>query len=170
MSNPIDIDWPTFGLENLPKKKKSNLRVIKTARNEKAINRAAEEGLFPLVKRVEPSPEIRSKFAIYQDKTTGKIKVGGDLREDPGDFEDGEYECVLDFHFYYPHHFEAPFAAYLIPKDIAVGERVLIEDLIEDYVGGRWNQGDTFRLNKCEAIWNGKEFELLPEDEGFMVG
>lgn len=89
----------------------------------------------------------------------------------PDDSGEGDYECVLDFHFYYPHRFESPFAAYLIPKDIAVGERVLIEDVIEDYVGGRWSQGDTFRLNKCEAIWNGKEFEMqLPEHEDYIVG
>jgi len=51
-------------------------------------------------------------------------------------------------------------AAYLIPKDIQIGERVFIEDLIEDYVGASWNQGDTFRLESCDAIWNGKDLEI----------
>ncbi len=168
MSDPTDL--PMLDLDDLEIVEvgnKSTLRAIKTARTEKAINDAADEGFYPLVKRLEPSPEIRSKFAVFQEKETGKIKVAGDLRMGP----DRDYECVLDFHFYYPHRFESPFAAYLIPKDIAVGERVLIEDVIEDYVGGRWSQGDTFRLNKCEAIWNGKEFEMqLPDREDFILG
>lgn len=167
MSDPTDL--PIFDLDDLKiveMGNKSTLRVIKTARTEKAINKAADEGFYPLVKRLEPSPEIRSQFAVFQEKETGKIEVAGDLRMGP----DRGYECVLDFHFYYPHRFESPFAAYLIPKDIAAGERVLIEDLIEDYVGGHW-QGNAFRLKSCEAIWNGKEFELqLPEDEEFILG
>ena len=45
-----------------------------------------------------------------------------------------------------------PFAAYLIPRDLKAGERVFVEDLIEDFVGGEWNQGDVLRLDSCEAI------------------
>jgi hypothetical protein len=166
MSSPTDL-LPDLGVIYVPESKKSHLRVIKTARTERAINEAVNEGFYPLVKRLEPSAEIRSKFAVFQEKQTGKIKVVGDLRVDLEEFGDGDYERVIGFHFYYPHHFESPFAAYLIPKDIRMGERVLLEDLIEDYVGGRWNQGDVFRLDKCEAIWNGKELELqIPFDNG----
>jgi hypothetical protein len=43
---------------------------------------------------------------------------------------------------------------------LKIGERVLLEDLIEDLVGIEWNQGDTYRLERCEAIWNGSDFEL----------
>lgn len=52
------------------------------------------------------------------------------------------------------------FAAYLISKDIKIGERVFIEDLIEDYIGASWSQGDTYRLDSCEAIWNGTDLEI----------
>ena len=52
--------------------------------------------------------------------------------------------------------FSSPFAAYLIPKDVKKGERVLLED----YIGASWNQGDTFRLESCEAIWNGRALEI----------
>ena len=38
---------------------------------------------------------------------------------------------------------------------------VFVEDLIEDYIGASWNQGDTYRLESCEAIWNGKNLEIL---------
>ena len=57
----------------------------------------------------------------------------------------------------------SPFAAYLIPKDIVIGERVFVKDLIEDFVGKSWNQGDTYRLESCEAIWNGIDLEIQYE-------
>ncbi len=145
----------------------NNIRVVKTARNKEAINEAAEQGFWPLVKPVIPSPNIKSKFAVLQDKETGKIKVVNDYRElritlnIPGDHPPSvASNAVIDWTFYYPYHFESPFAAYLIPRDIQVGETVFLEDLIEDVVGASWNQGDTYRLKGCKAVWDGKEFVL----------
>ena len=110
---------------------------------------------------------------------TGKISVIHDFRDDNykfaikptdslnafGETDDGSSvtnielpkNTVIPFTFYYSHHFENPYAAYLIPFDIKVGEAVWIKVLIEDIVGGSWNQGDTFRLLSSEAIWNGKD-------------
>ena len=65
-------------------------------------------------------------------------------------------DCLIYFIWY---------AAYLIPKDIQVGERVILEDLIEDYIGASWNQGDTWKLQSCEAIWNGEDFAIQYEPE-----
>ena len=58
----------------------NGLRVIKTARDEESINEAARNGFFPLVKKVIPSPEIRSKYSVLQNRKTGEIKVIGDYR------------------------------------------------------------------------------------------
>ena len=79
---------------------------------------------------------------------------------------------VLDFTFYYPYSFPSPFAAYLIPRDIKIGEKVFLEDLIEDYIGASWNQGDTYRLESCEAVWNGKDFDIQydPSQRADFVG
>jgi hypothetical protein len=133
-----------------------NLRRIATARDEQAINRAAKKGFFPLLKKLEPSEALRSKFAVMQNKKTGQITVISDYR----DRRYSNLETVIPFSFYYPYTFASPFAAYLLPKDLKVGERVLLSDLIEDYVGSTWNQGDTFRLESCEAIWNGIDFDI----------
>lgn len=138
-------------------------RIIKTARKEKEINKAAKNGFWPLIKKVTKSPKIQTKYCVTQDQKTGEIQVHRDFR---GSFEFGGQESnndkvVIDWTFYYPYHFKLPFAAYLIPKDIKVGEHVILEDLIEDFVGSMWNQGDTFRLDSCEAIWNGTDFEIL---------
>jgi hypothetical protein len=145
-----------------------NLRIIRTARDIEAINNAARDGLFPLIKKVVPSPEIRSKYSVLQSNKTGEIVVVNDFRSaldlaispESFDLETIEFETIIDFTFYYPYSFPSPFAAYLVPKDIEVGEKVFIEDLIEDYVGTSWNQGDAVRLEGCEAIWNGKDFDI----------
>ena len=133
----------------------NKLRVIKTARNKEAINQAAREGFWPLVKPVKPSPDIKRKFAVLQDPNSGEVQVVNDFRATSGDMT-----TAIDFTFYYPHHFGAPYAAYLIPKDLQMGERVFIEDLIEDIVGSTWSQGDTYRLESCEAIWDGNDFQV----------
>ena len=138
-------------------KNQSDLRVIKTARDKDSINEAARNGLKPLVKKVEPLLDIRSKYSVVQNIQTNEIEVVGDFR---GGFNNAEYNTVIDWTFYYPHCFQSPFAAYLIPMDIKIGERVFIEDLIDDFIGASWNQGDTYRLDSCEAIWNGMDLEI----------
>lgn len=134
-------------------KNKNGLRIIYTARSKWAINRAIRNGFIPIIKKVEPSNKINSKFAIVRNTETGKIDVIRDFRQS----DKLGFETVLDWTSYYPHYFSSPFAAYLIPSDIQIGERVYIKDLIEDIVGGSWNQGDTYRLSSSEAIWDGNE-------------
>lgn len=138
-------------------KSPNGLHVIKTARDLDSINKAVKDGFKPLLKKIEPSDKIRSKYCIVQDKQTGEISIYGDYRSH---FPEEKFEVLIDWSYYYPHSFKSPFAAYLIPQDISVGERVYVEDLIEDYVGTRWNQGDTYRLKSCEAVWNGSELEI----------
>jgi hypothetical protein len=149
------------------------LRVIKTARDKDSINSAAKSGLQPLIKKVEPSDKIRSKYSVVQNKKTGEIELVGDYRISFFLDNNHDFETVIDWTFYYPHSFKSPFAAYLIPKDISIGERVFIEDLIEDYIGASWNQGDTYRLESCEAIWNGTDLEIQydpKENQSIFLG
>jgi hypothetical protein len=145
-------------------KNTENLRVIKTARDVKAMNQAASEGIFPMLKWIVPSPKISSKIAVYQNKYTAQVQVVGDFREDEFLVEHG-YVRVIDWQSYYKYQYPEPFAAYLIPEDLAPGEIVWIEDLIEDFVGVYWNQGDTFRLSSAKARWNGSDFEILYDED-----
>ena len=141
-----------------PKANPEDLRVIATARTEEEINKAAKKGYFPLVRKVEASKNIRSKYAIFQHKVTGEIKISGDFRFDYSNHED--YKKVVDWTWYYPYSFPSPYAAYLIPKGLNPGQKVWIEDLIEDLVGSHWNQGNTSRLKSCEGIWTGGDLEI----------
>ena len=170
------------------KTNQTELRIIKTVRSEQAINEAVEQGYWPLVKPVIPSPDIKVKFAVSQNKATGEITVAHDYRDSniespikpvvefPKPTQDEidsfnlvfphvpysdpaiEEDTVIGWTYYYPYQFESPFAAYLIPKDLQIGEAVFLEDLIEDVVGSSWNQGDTYRLPSCNAIWDGMDF------------
>ncbi|TFV94479.1 hypothetical protein E4S40_10685 [Algoriphagus kandeliae] len=109
------------------------------------------------MKKVSPSPEIKSKFKVFQHKLTHEIIIVHDYRSERL-FKD--YNVVIEWTDYYPYTQLNPFAAYLIPHDLEIGERVFISDVIEDLVGSRWNQGDVFRLETCEAIWTGNDLLL----------
>lgn len=138
--------------------KKKRLRVIKTARTEAAINKAAQAGFRPLVRVVKPSAEIHSKFSVWQNEATGEVRMVGDYRG--GHYDGGPWKQVIGWTNYYPYSFPEPFAAYLIPPDIQPGERVMLKDLIEDYIGMRWNQGSNYRLESCEAVWDGQDLKI----------
>lgn len=141
-----------------------NLREIETSRNLDEINEFAKKGFFPLIKEVKENFVIHRKYAVFQNKSTGEIMKLGDYRSvyrlDLSDFT-----LVIPWTRYYPYKHELPFAAYIIPKDIKVGERVYLKDLIEDLIESRWNQGDVYRLQSCIAVWNGEDFEFEYNEE-----
>lgn len=134
---------------------RENMRIIKTARDLQAMNEAARSGLKPLLVKVTPSKEIHSKLFVFQNINTGEIKEIKDFRDMPPE----GFVPALSFGAYYPYKFPAPYAAYLLPQDLEKNEWVFIEDLIEDMVGAKWNQGDVYRLDSVEAKWNGEYFE-----------
>jgi hypothetical protein len=147
-------------------KNEDGLRIIYTARSKWAINRAIKKGFIPIIKKVEPSKKIHSKFSIIRSKITGEIDVINDFRLS----DNSEYETIIDWTTYYPHYFKSPFAAYLIPSDIQIGERVFIKDLIEDIVGGSWNQGDNYRLSSSAAVWDGSKLLIeFDSQKGFNI-
>ena len=133
-------------------------RVVKTARSKLPMNFAAIDGFNVLVKKVEENPEIQSKIAVRQDLQSQRVDFLGDYR----DRDDSGSKVVVDFFFYSPCCSSAPVAAYIVPKDIKVGERVFIPDLIENMVGSEWNQGNVSRRERAYATWNGEGFDIEP--------
>jgi hypothetical protein len=118
------------------------------------------------IQSIDEHLENRRIFSVYLASKTKRravereIEIIGDYRMGVRMNKEIPFETVIDWTYYYPQTFNSPFEAYLIPKDIKTGERVFIEDLIEDYIGAKWNQGDTYRLESCEAIWNGTDLEI----------
>ena len=132
------------------------LRVIRTIRGETAIKAAKDMGLKLLELRAEVSDEFKVKYKKLQHRKTGEIITIGDFRAGNGP----EWKTLVNWTSENPSKFFSPYAAYVIPKDLKKGERVLINDVITNHVSGRWNQGDVYRLSKSEATWTGKDFYI----------
>jgi hypothetical protein len=139
---------------------KNGLRVIKTAKTIEEINNATKEACWPLIKQVVPSHQISHKLCIIQNRKTGEVKPVVDRRTMIKQIHGEDWEVVLPFFSYYPHAFPNPYAAYLIPKDIAVDEKVFVEEVIEDILNFSW-QGNGIRLKSAEAIWDGKDLRII---------
>lgn len=149
------------------------LRVIKTARCIEDINKAADMGFIPLVKKLKPLKKLFRTIGIFRNKKTNKIEEAEDyvVYEQYGNItsyeDENEWELVVPFHSYYPYKFDSQYAAYLIPHDIEKGEKVILEDLIEDYYGGSfWSHH--IRVESLQAIWAGEDFSILydPKTDG----
>jgi len=149
------------------------LRVIKTARCIEDINKAADMGFIPLVKKLKPLKQLFRTIGIFRNKKTNKIEEAEDyvVYEQYGNItsyeDENEWELVVPFHSYYPYKFDSQYAAYLIPHDIDKGEKVILEDLIEDYYGGSfWSHH--IRVESLQAIWTGEDFSILydPKTDG----
>lgn len=142
----------------------SGERVIKTARSFLALQEGVDRGYRPLFRPNVDCGRIHQKWAVVYDRKTGKLRAGGDARsgvpfnQELMDEWYGKGSGVVlcgDFG-----RASSPLAAYLLPPDLHPGERVFLEDLIEDRVGAAWNQGDTYRALSGWAIWNGTDLEL----------
>jgi hypothetical protein len=137
-------------------KRKSLLRHIKTLRTKEEIKEAINSGAKVLKQKVKPSKEIWAMDYHIKDLNTGEITkeayTFGNLVI--GDRDDKEIVKVVE---YYPYTFPSKDAAYLLPDDLVAGERVIIDDLIEDIVGESHSYGQ-YRLDSAEAIWDGKKF------------
>jgi hypothetical protein len=149
------------------------LRVIKTARCIEDINKAADMGFIPLVKKLKPLKKLFRTTGVFRNKKTNKIEEAEDyvVYEQYGNItsyeDENEWELVVPFHSYYPYKFDSQYAAYLIPHDIEKGEKVILEDLIEDYYGGSfWSHH--IRVESLQAIWTGEDFSILydPKTDG----
>ena len=145
---------------------KQSKRVIRTARTETEINTAVRLGYQAIIKEVISSDEIRVMYALERDLKTGEVKILQDSWEIYA-YHKGK-ETVIDKVYYYPYQFPSPFAAYLVPEDIVIGEMVILEDLIEDIVGAR-HKMHTYRLASAEAMWNGERFVISHDSYSVSV-
>jgi len=131
-------------------------RIIETARTIKEMSIAEENGYKLCIEMVVPSPDISIREVFIRNKDTGEITT------QPYDYYavicgTQDNTEILKIENRYPYDFPSDIAAYLIPPDLEIGERVILEDLIEDIVGADHSEG-TYRLRSAEAIWDGKQF------------
>lgn len=147
------------------------LEVIKTARDIGTINESVKKGYLPLIKKIVPSPEIGYYVNVYQNRHTGEI-IEKDDDAWTGDLNMEDFEKVIESTYFYPYPTNSPYAAYLIPQNLFIGQKVFLEDLIEDFVGkkiqGRYGKR-TERALFAEAIWDGKDLEIIKKTIGVWI-
>ncbi len=135
-------------------------RIVKTARNGAQIE-SNQDNYYVIEKAVEINEQIKEKVVLQYDR---KGFSGYDYRGMP----------LGMTNWWHPLKSKLPFAAYLVPKDIEVGEKVFVPDIIEEFIGSRWNQGDVFRLNEGFGIFTGDDIEFEyptdPDDVGEFLG
>jgi len=133
-------------------------RIIKTARTIKEMGAAEANGYALCKEAVIPSPQISIKEVFIRNKDTGEVTTQpyNYYAVVSGTQDNTE---ILKIETCYPYKFPSNTAAYLLPKDLEIGERVILEDLIEDIVGADHSEG-TYRLKSAEAIWNGERFAI----------
>lgn len=131
-----------------------DLRTIKTVRSTDSKDYNLP-GYKPLVKELVPSDVFNLLHVVIRHRETEDIesfkKKYGFWRWRDADIIGEEYR--------YAYNFESPHAAYLVPLDIQVGERVILEDLIEDYIGEYFTD-IPYLLASCAAVWNGEDFDI----------
>jgi hypothetical protein len=59
----------------------SNLKIIKTIRDQKNIDKAIAQGINLIIKNVEPFSTVEGKYSIGKNKKTGKEFKINDFRD-----------------------------------------------------------------------------------------
>lgn len=144
----------------------NDARIIDTARDLETINAAVQADLRILLLPCNPNPPFEYTVSVFQHKTKGTYRLDLDPRlryRNPQEHQQWRHALSLN---YYPPLFKNAFAAYLIPADLKPGERVWLDDLIEDLLGSISGQGlGRIRLKSAYARWTGRAFEIEYDKE-----
>jgi hypothetical protein len=134
------------------------LRKIKTLRGQKSIDKAIANGTKLMFRNVEPFSVVKGKYCMVKNNKSGKEFKIRDFRDKRG-YSD-EFEIAKDWTYQYYHYKFPQEAAYIIPNDIEEGEKVIVVDLIENFLSYYYNQGGGKRLKSCKAIWENNDLQI----------
>jgi len=133
---------------------------IRTVRDLSQIDELSMAGARLIIKPVILSPEIKQKAEVWRNRRTGSLLLNNDYRRDMRG-EGKDWELVIPWFFYRPSPPQGAIAAYMIPLGLMPGDRVYIEDLIEDIpTNVNEAQQDADRLKSAFATWTGTDFTL----------
>lgn len=142
-----------------PDGKYEGCRIIRTARSLGEINRLRVEAkeYHAIIVIINEDSYFKDYSELYHD---GSGYYGMCHRMSYSSFKLKHY-CYSFKH--YPRKYVSPIAAYIVPNDVYVGERVFVMDVIEDHENERYD-----RLASCFATWDGDGFNLeIPEPLDF---
>ena len=160
-------DW-ACGYEGLTQ---NGLPIIQTARSLAAIEDGVIRGYRPLFVQADYASKVGRKFWVSLPPKSGELIYGSDFRGMvmPPNLEDKK-DWPSIYVKYDSDRNSSPLAAYMIPEDLNPGDRVFVADIIEEIVFQTWNQGDSWRQKRGEAVWTGEVLEIERRDSIMMVG
>ena len=143
----------TFTTEN-------NLRVVKTSTDLAEFQTAQRNSQEIIFEMIVPNERLFSKSTLFRHKVTGEFKWAesrisfvqyGKMQV----LDEQEYEQVLTAGNY-PRYVSLlrSWGAYILPPNVLVGERLFVEDLLQDVSKGNF-WGTEIMASTREAIWDG---------------
>ena len=152
-------DLLIVGYKNYGKNNTEDLINISTARNVDEINKAVEQGYNIVLKMTDEIKDwiFSSGYSYSLIKTeAGKYVEYTDPRTKRWLGE--KFETIISHKKYNDTSSEIHYAAYIVPKDLKKGDRVFLEDIIEDFPY-HIHHGSS-RLKSWTAIFNGEDFDI----------
>jgi len=137
---------------------------IQTVRGQLSINRAAAIGFWPEVHIVHFIKYERIReIDVLQNKENGFVFVEDGPRSEYKIEQELGFDLIISGALFYGDNPQESAAAYLIPKNLPAGTRVLIEDPIADefYVKNGFN----FNVNKLKGVWDGVKLIFRHQDQ-----
>lgn len=140
---------------------------IQTVYGKADIARGYAMGYWPDVRIIKPDPKLNAKVSVGQHPETGEIHYSHDYRTSfsMNEGDDPTVEGVQELHpffSYYPYHRREPVAAYMVPKGLPNGTRVLVDDPIENIIGTTWNQGGGWKPDNVPGYVENNKVVLEP--------
>ncbi len=149
-----------IGFQSLLNDRYLHFRPIATAGDLDSISEGAQAGLNPVVVPRKQHPSLYITGHYHQHIQNKEVRLFNNSQ-----VEDGFYP-LFDLR-HYPYTYQSRVAAYMIPKDIRIGEVVLLEDIIEDFIGAL--RPNPRRLPSAPAIWDGARMVVLYSRENDVV-
>ncbi len=154
-----------------------NLPVVQTVFGPHELNKAIEAGFKTIVVKRKSNPQFKLESMLLRniksgeyDQVTGRsmpVQYARTL-----EYPEDEWELIHKVTGYArPSSLITNWGAYVLPKDIKLGDRVYIAELIEDIVAcAFWYT--VYPADDAEAIWNGEYLEIdhAPYDRFNRIG
>lgn len=142
-----------------------NLPVVKSCFDTRTLNMAIEAGHQTCVVKVVSNPRLKLSGLLLRNKSTGQFEVVSS-RQMPAqyarviEYSYEDWETVEELSGYARNRkANSGWGAYILPLGVQPGDRVYIEDLIEDvFASGFWRSVGA--AADAEAIWTGRNLEI----------
>lgn len=142
-----------------------NLREIKTISSTIELNDAQKGGDRVIIRKYKQNPQLLHKALLLQNIKTGEVVEAPSrnyIRQyaEHVSLPESEWQLVFEFSSYSRENPPSrEWAAYIVPKDTEIGERVFIRNLIEDLVACEfWNY--KYAAESAVATWDGNDLVI----------